>query len=328
MSLAELVVLHRRRTPGELPVSETAAAAAADVCRIDTCLRRVCIGTRALLGNAAALESMEVYQGAAAYRFLMTLACGLESEIAGETEILGQIKNALRSFDASASIAARRLRPIMQRMCQDTKEIRSQYLTGQGSATYGSLVRRLLGGRVTGSTLLVGAGQLAATVLPYLDGAEVSIWNRSAARRDELIATARRREGQPAPMAIASNVEAELAAWRSACNVIVCIPADAQRDAARVAAWSERRVHGGRLLHLGIHAAAGTAWQGVAGLATLGDLFGLRDAQADLRQSQLARARRVCAEKAQLALIESDGGYRGSSQHGWEDLGAFQALGS
>jgi hypothetical protein len=325
MSLVELVVLHRRRGAGELPGSAPAVASSPDVCVVDTCLRRVEIGTRALLASSdPALESRH---GVDAYRFLLALACGLESEIAGETEILGQIKAAWREFDKSASLSARRLRPIMQRLFQDTKEIRSQHLTSLGSASYGTLVRKLLGGRVEGPTLLVGAGQLAATVLPYLDGAELAVWNRSAVRRDEMIASARKRDAKVSPVLLDTCAEAEIAAWRTARNVIVCIPADAQRDADRVAAWEERNLHAGRVLHLGIESAAGSAWENVVGLATLGDLFSMRDSQADQRSSLLARARRGCAEKAQLALLESQGS-TSTSQHGWEDLGAFQALGS
>ncbi|MEO7775855.1 MAG: hypothetical protein ABIT36_03330 [Steroidobacteraceae bacterium] len=324
MSLAELVVLHRRRIAGELAPSE-AVAAGPDTCAIDTCLRQVRIGTRALLGTAPV--GMGTRQGVDAYRFLLALACGLESEIAGETEILGQIKAGWREFDTRGSLSARRLRPIMQRLFQDTKEIRSHYLTSLGSASYGTLVRKLLGGRVDGPTLLIGAGQLAATVLPYLDGAQLTVWNRSATRLNELIANARNDKLEA--KLLDSSEAAELVAWGNARNVIVCIPADAQRDAARVAAWSERSVHAGRVLHLGIESAKNTAWDGVTGLATLGDLFSMRDAQAAQRNAQLARARCGCAEKAQLALLESNGsaGHQGSSQHGWDDLGAFQALG-
>jgi hypothetical protein len=78
----------------------------------------------------------------------------------------------------------------------------------------------------------------------------------------------------------------------------------------------------------GILSAAGTAWDGVPELATLGDLFGLRDTQAEQREALLARARRACAEKAQLArLDDADGSRPGSSNHGWEDLAVFLALG-
>ena len=114
---------------------------------------------------------------------MLQLACGLESEIAGETEILGQIKEAWRDHERDDAEAATTLRPWMQRLLQDTKEIRSEYVVGLGSATYGSLVRRLLGAEQHGPTLLLGAGQLADTVLPYLDADEVWLWNRHARPR-------------------------------------------------------------------------------------------------------------------------------------------------
>ena len=63
------------------------------------------------------------------------------------------------------------------------------------------------------------------------------------------------------------------------------------------------------------------------GVATLRDLFGLRDSQATQRDALLARARKVCANKAQLArLDDADGSRAGSSNHGWEDLAVFQAF--
>ncbi|HXC57687.1 MAG TPA: hypothetical protein VN645_00135, partial [Steroidobacteraceae bacterium] len=103
------------------------------------------------------------------------------------------------------------------------------------------------------------------------------------------------------------------------------IPAHPERDAHRVQLW---RTHSreGRVLHLGIDAAAGTAWQ-LPGVATLKDLFGLRDTQAAQREALLARARRACTDKAQLArLDDADGSRVGNSNHGWEDLAVFQAF--
>jgi hypothetical protein len=108
--------------------------------------------------------------------------------------------------------------------------------------------------------------------------------------------------------------------------VVLCIPVDAARDARRVALW---RQHGqpGRVLHLGLHGAAGTAWEGVRDLATLTELFGLREAHASQRELLLARARRACRDKAQLArLDDADGSRAGSSNHGWEDLAVFGAF--
>ena len=77
----------------------------------------------------------------------------------------------------------------------------------------------------------------------------------------------------------------------------------------------------------GDRTAAGTAWAGVPDLATLTELFGLRETQASQRELRLARARRACLSKAQLArLDDADGSRAGSSNHGWEDLAVFGAF--
>jgi hypothetical protein len=326
--LGDLVVLNRRHAGDAAndPAPAPGSAPMAEPCAIRTCLREVLIGTRAsLAADERLLAPYELRAGAEAYGFLLRLACGLESEIAGETEILGQIKLAWRDHEQAHPLAARRIRQWMQRLLQETKEVRSEHVLNLGSATYGSLARRLLGGRTDGVTLLVGAGQLAATVLPYLPGSELRIWNRTPARAFEMLA-AQREAADRQTTVLPATEEAELAAWLEAHDVVLCIPADAARDPARVEAWNNRRHPGGRLLHLGILSAAGTAWEGVAGLATLGDLFSLRDAQAEQREALLARARRACFEKAQLArLDDADGTRPGSSSHGWEDLAVFIA---
>jgi len=325
MALAELTVLNRKVAPapaGLLP----------DACVVATCLREVRIA--ALPGDAqpapmeARAAGAELYTGAAAYRFLLQLACGLESEIAGETEILGQIKQAWRDYETTQAGDARALRPWMQRLLQDTKEIRSEYVVGLGSATYGSLVRRLLGGALPGPTLLLGAGQLAETILPFLDTGEVLVWNRGQARAAEMLSRQRSAQVAGRVHLLDSSVEAEAAAWRRAHDVVICIPADAARDAQRVQWWRQHGRHEGRVLHLGIDSAAGTAWEALPTVATLRDLFSLRDTQAIQRDQLLARAGKACADKAQLArLDDADGSRAGNSNHGWEDLAVFQAFG-
>ena len=327
MSLLDLTVLNRS--------TATDAGAAgqrpelADACVVKTCLREVQVATRPAFdaGDMPAVETgaAELYRGADAYSFLLRLATGLESEIAGETEIFGQIKEAWRQYETAHPDGAKPLRPWMQRLLQETKEIRSEYIVGLGSATYGSLTRRLIGGRPEGTTLLIGAGQLATTVLPYLDSADLRLYNRSPARVFEMLRIARARDSSYRTTVLEPTLGDELAAWRDARDVVLCVPADPGRDAARVAAWREHAdARGGRILHLGIMSTAGTAWDGVARLATLQDLFSLRDAQAGQRDALLARARRACLGKAQLAqLDDADGSRPGTSNHGWEDLAVF-----
>jgi glutamyl-tRNA reductase len=325
MALSDLVALNRKSPDA------TAEALLPDACAVKTFLREVRIATLPTDFQPAPMEARaagyESYTGADAYRFLLQLACGLESEIAGETEILGQIKQSWRDYEAAHATEARALRPWMQRLLQDTKEVRTEYVVGLGSATYGSLVRRLLGGSLTGPTLLLGAGQLAETILPFLDTGEVLVWNRSRERAEAMMS--RQREAQTAGRVtlLPATAEAEAQAWQRARDVILCIPADAERDVERVRWWRSQS-RNGRVLHLGIDSAAGTAWQQLPDLATLKDLFGLRDTQATQREQLLARARKACADKAQLArLDDTDGSRAGSSNHGWEDLAVFQAFG-
>ncbi len=325
MALAELTVLNRR-TPERTPT-----ALLPDACVLGTCLREVRIAMADAreqpTGSEADAAGYERYAGAEAYRFLLQLACGLESEIAGETEILGQIKQAWRDHEAAQPEAAKALRPWMQRLLQDTKEIRSEYVVSLGSATYGSLVRRLLGGALTGPTLLIGAGQLAETILPFLDNGEVLVWNRGRERSEAMLARQRVAQVEGRVHLLEASTAAEDAAWRRAHDVVICIPADAARDGQRVQLWHRHGQPAGRVLHLGIHDAEGTAWSGLPRLATLADLFGLRDTQASQRELQLARARRACLNKAQLArLDDADGSRAGSSNHGWEDLAVFGAF--
>lgn len=327
MSLAHLIVLNRG---GAAASGQWTGKPLPDACVISTCLREVQVASLPAASHPTVAQcqaaGFERFTGAEAYRFLLRLACGLESQIAGETEILGQIKESWRQFEAAQPAGAPALRVWMQRLLQDTKEIRSEYVVGLGSATYGSLVRRLLGADAEGTTLLLGAGQLAEAVLPYLPG-EVIIANRNAARATELIA--RQRADAARCHAIAGEAgDAELAAWRSARNVVVCIPADAAHDAARVAAWRSRVGGSGKVLHLGIHDPARSAWEHIEGLCTLRELFSLRDSQASLREALLARAGRACFTKAQLARLDDEDGARpGSASHGWEDLAVFQAFG-
>ena len=332
MSLLDLIVLNRRTaTDARAGISVPELT---DACVVKTCLREVQVTTRAVFDQgdvpAGSSGAGDLYLGADAYGFLLRLASGLESEIAGETEIFGQIKQCWRDYELASPDNARQLRPWMQRLLQETKEIRSEYIVGLGSATYGSLTRRLLGGKPEGTTLLLGAGQLAATVLPYLDCADLRIYNRSPARTAEMLAAARGRDSSYKTTVLDATLQAELAAWRDARDVVICIPADPERDPARVAAWRESAAaRGGRILHLGIMGASGTAWEGVPRLATLEELFGMRDAQAEQRDALLARARRACLGKAQLAkLDDADGSRAGTSNHGWEDLAVFQSLGA
>ncbi|HVN99575.1 MAG TPA: hypothetical protein VMT49_06000 [Steroidobacteraceae bacterium] len=329
MKLAELQVLHFDAGAFTLTPAELAAATGLQQAWvIATCQRVVAVTA----GNAARAQLIERLplaaraqgaSGAEAYAFLLRFACGLESRLAGETEIFGQIKESWRAFSAVPSLLSRQLGSWVQQLFKDTKEVRATQLSSLGSASYGSQVRRLLGTSSQGPTLLVGAGQLAQAVAPWIETNELLVWNRTHDRAVELARLVQERYATRTCRVLDSSEPAELAAWAQASDVVLCVPADAARDAARIAAWRSRPRSGGRIVHLGLGQAGDANWAGVPGLTGLSELFDMLRAQSDQRGAQLARARRCCAEKAVLRSL----GTSATQAHGWEDLAAFATIG-
>ena len=299
-----------------------------DLFLIDTCQRRVAVVSGREAADQARLEfpadgAIELFTGADAYAFLLRFACGLESKLVAETEIFGQIKQAWREFSERRSPLSRQLSPWIQLLFQDAKAVRAQHLAKHGSASYGSQVRRLLGDDAkAGPTLLIGAGQLAQSVAPWLTGSELWLWNRTPERAEELARELAKRDPARPVRVLDRSSEAELAAWRAARNVILCVPADDRHDSARVQAWEQRSDRAGRVVHLGLGAQGATPWNGLPELVSLGALFEMLQAQTDLRRRQIERARRACLEKALLRSL----GANSSHPHSWEDLAAFHAI--
>ena len=328
MKLAELRVLHLdaaafRTAPADL----AAAQGLQQAWVIGTCQRVVIVaaGPEArtqIVERFPAAARAQGFAGAEAYAFLLRFACGLESRLAGETEIFGQIKESWRAFCLTPGLLSRQLDSWVQLIFKDTKEVRAGQLSSLGSASYGSQVRRLLGAATNGPTLLVGAGQLAQAVAPWLETRELLLWNRTTDRAHELARLVQERNPGRVCRVLDGSIEAELQAWSQAGDVVLCVPADAARDTARVAAWQARHTHGGRIVHLGLGESNDAGWAGVAGLTSLTALFDMLRTQSDLRSVQLTRARRACVEKAVLRSL----GPSATQAHGWEDLAAFATI--
>jgi hypothetical protein len=328
VELHELNVLHWRGAH-VAPAAAPEPCSGQDLFLIDTCQRRV-----ALLQGRGALAlarrefpaggALECFEGTDAYAFLLRFACGLESKLVAETEIFGQIKQAWRDFSGRASPLGRQLSPWVQLLFQDAKAIRAQYLVHLGSASYGSLVRRLLGEETVpqGPTLLLGAGQLAQSVAPWLTGSALWLCNRTPERAQELARELSKRWGERPVQVIEDGFEAELAAWRAARHVVACIPPDAARDGARAAAWRARGEPGGRVIHLGLGAQAALPWSELPELTSLGSLFDMLRSHSQQRARQLQQAQRACLEKAVLRSLDAGS----SHSHSWEDLAAFQNI--
>jgi glutamyl-tRNA reductase len=157
-----LVILHR-------PLDESGAMPGPLVWR--TCLREVLFVADDASPDARAERLVE----GEAYRRLLEILCGLQSPLLGETQVMGQFKTFLGTLGPDAAWLSR----LGQRLLADARDVRTEHLSGLGSRSYGSAIRRDL----TDCThaALIGTGKLANEVLPFLtdDHRSVDHWGRA-----------------------------------------------------------------------------------------------------------------------------------------------------
>lgn len=180
--LDDLVILHYPATTGDnSPV-------ALNGLEWQTCLRRIALlhtsESEALLPALPA--GSEIFKGKDAYNFLLEVVCGLRSPLIGETAVMGQF----REFCAKAKFPSSEwgwfLRRLTSDVLSDAKRIRYRHLEGLGTQSYGGMVRQHLKG--IPSVFVLGAGQLAQEILPWLAGkTEVTVFYRNALRAESLM---------------------------------------------------------------------------------------------------------------------------------------------
>lgn len=126
---------------------------------------------------------------------LFAVACGLDSMVVGESQILGQVRTALRAAQ-DAGTAGRTLGALAQQALRVGKRARTETgidRAGRSLVTAGLEQAVAVLGPVAGRTaLVVGAGAmsaLSATVLARSGAAEVVVANRTLAHAERVAAT-------------------------------------------------------------------------------------------------------------------------------------------
>ncbi len=286
---------------------------------IDTCQRRVLI-----FHSKNWDSSEEVLKGQEAYQFLLRWAAGLESVVVGETDVFGQIKDAWRKAQLSGLPHLLELTSWIQRLFEDTKQIRTQYLQNLGGSSYGTLVRKWIKDRSQNAILskqpllLVGAGQIARSVAPALLDSEILLWNRDLTRLNSFYQELLARSPQASLQKLERPQDEEMA-WKKASHVIVCIPVDREADLKRLNWFTQGGVKNRSVIHLGARAGASGIWGQLPGFTSLDDLFILHASLGQVRSAHVAQAEKACVERAQLRSL----GASLSIPHGWEDLACF-----
>ena len=159
-----------------------------------TCLRRVLFLNKtenaalitAAESDEALASAVEIYRGGESYRFLLEVICGLNSPLVGETAVLGQFREFVAHAKLPGTLWGAFLRQLISNLLVDAKRLRHEHLQGLGSQSYGSLVRQHLKG--VPSVALLGGGQLAREILPWLIGkTHVRLFYRSYPHAQELL---------------------------------------------------------------------------------------------------------------------------------------------
>ncbi len=134
-------------------------------------LERALAAFSAGTGLCADASSGGVHRGAQAVRHLMEVAAGLQSEMIGETEILGQVKGAYEAACAEKR-ADWALHRVFQKSFQAAKLARETSGVGHGQVSLGAvaaeLARRIHGDLAQCRVLLVGSGQVGTDVAQAL----------------------------------------------------------------------------------------------------------------------------------------------------------------
>lgn len=311
MRLSDLRLHHARGLSGAEPP---------EAWSLETCQRTLVVD-----GSGGAVldrdpSPWEIRRGTDAYELLLRIACGLESTVRGETEVFGQLKESWARYRCTGGQTAEQLEPWVRCLFEDAKEIRSLLLRNVGAASYGALVRKALRNvlpRSGSAVLLIGAGALARSVLPWIrEVGEIRAWNRGEEALGRLLSEAAERPGPPVRAIGAGALGAELTRCAAA---VVCIPAGTAGDTSWAAAWN-RGPRDRALIHLGLAAAdAGSAWDAAPGIVTLEDLHSRQRERNELNRSRFEAAEAECARRARWRAL---GGPPGLA-HGWEDLAAI-----
>lgn len=155
------------------------------------------------LGEAEFAALTFRHEGPAALAHLFEVAAGLDSQMVGEAEILGQVKEAYADA-AARGLVGPALHRVLQKCFQAAKLVRTETAIARGQVSIGNvaadLAERVLGDLRRASALVLGAGEAGEKTVEALRG-------RGTAR----LAVSGRTESRAA--GVAARAAAEVLAW-------------------------------------------------------------------------------------------------------------------
>ncbi len=287
--------------------------ASPDCFQISTCQRTLFLTVLHPQIKKTFSDARRLFIGPDAYEFLLRFSSGLESEIKGETDVFGQVKTAFKNLSSQNPRLAELFHPVFQKLFEDTKEIRAQFLQGIGGNTYGALARRLLSPSESDRVLVIGAGDISKSVSPYFSDFHLTIWNRSSGRLQDLHQDFVKKGIQATLLSEESSL---LKAMTEATMIIIATPFGTEVETLLDQTLNSSS-KSKRILHLGAQLKE-TAKLNFECLS-LTDLFEMEKEQGQLREKQVRQAMQACHERALLRSLARSI----HIAHGWEDLAVF-----
>ncbi len=132
--------------------------------QIATCQRTLLIGLNSGPFPPPNGDHFEIYEGAAAYKFLLETLCGLKSKMLAENEIVAQFKDAFHKYIDSPQKNTYIIH-ILEKAFKDAKNIRTHHLKKIGQLSYAGISKKILNIFSPKEILLIGSGQLAQDVI-------------------------------------------------------------------------------------------------------------------------------------------------------------------
>jgi glutamyl-tRNA reductase len=243
------------------------------------------------------------YDGPEAVRHTLRVACGLDSMVLGEPQILGQLKQAYQASEAGGGVG-KTLGKLMQYAFTVAKKVRTETAIGQTpvSVAYAAvrLARQIHGELGSKTALLIGAGDTISLVANHLRSQQLGrmiIANRTLARSEELAAEL---GGEPVPLT-------DLAQHLPAADIVVsstASPLPIINTAAVKAAIKQRRYAPMFLVDLAVprDIEPGVGELDDVYLYTVDDLNNVITENMELRQLAAAQAEEIVSLHAQHFL--------------------------
>lgn len=272
----------------------------------DLCPGRLTQALRAALaeltGGTASLPETPrclLLQGAPVAQHLFRVSAALDSLMLGESQILGQVKEAFRRA-AAAGLARAKMHTLFGQAFRAAKRVRTETRLSQGATSLVSLARNVIKERLAGDArpvAVVGAGEMAQAAVSLVRKLDPSrglvIFNRSAERGEAL---AQQTGGVFQPLVA-------LAGSRNEFSVVVLAVAS---DAPVLAAETAARLAPVLVVDLGLPANAAPECAGMPGVTLVNQttLQAESEANRQARAAEVAKAETIIRQQLDELALE------------------------